>query len=123
MNEHETELYGYFLPTDADIDHEGVLLAMRHLDTRVSFFLDLGTGNIIDLLLPRDQELYDNMKQEVFAFAEIPRFSGIPSERALEQFFQTFITELPVTVEKDFAEICKDGCDCFMCERERNDNL
>lgn len=114
-------LFGYFLPTDADIDETGVHEAMMSKRKNVAFFLDLGTGDIVNLEMPREQELYDGMKREVFAYAEIPRVEatgGTTTAEILQAAFQFFIDSLPVTVERDFAELCPEECDCMFCALE-----
>ncbi len=115
-------LFGYFLPTDADIDEDGVYEAMTSDRKNTAFFLDLGTGDIVALDMPRDQELFDGMKKEFFAYAEIPRVvvTGAPvTPEALRVAFQYFVDSLPVTVERDFAEVCPEECDCTFCEFEK----
>ncbi len=115
-------MYAYFLPTGCDIDDLGVQEAMLWKQPGVALFLDLGNGDVIELALPRDQELYENMKREIFAYAEIPRLEipvGASKKKLLHEAFAGFIESLPVTVELDEAvyddEFSDEDCDCPNC--------
>jgi len=115
-------MYAYFLPSGCDIDDLGVREAMLWKQPGVALFLDLGNGDVIELAMPRDQELYENMKREIFAYAEIPRVEiepGVSKKKALHLAFAAFIDSLPVTVELDEAvyddELSDGDCDCPNC--------
>ncbi len=114
------EEYGYFLPNDRDIDEFGIYEAMSDGDAASVWFLDLASGDVVDICLPRDQELYENMKREIFAYAEIPKFGPGKSESELSIELLRFIHDLPVRVERDLAEPIKpdEDCGCPMCELE-----
>ena len=118
-------LFGYFLPTDADIDETSVHAAMMSNRKDAAFFLDLGTGDVTMLKMPRDHDLYESMKREIFAYAEIPRVvveGGPTNGEVLQAAFQFFIDSLPVTVERDLAELCGEDCDCIFCELKNGRN-
>lgn len=114
-------MYAYFLPSGCDIDDIGVREAMLWKQPSAALFLDLGTGDIIELTLPRDTELSENMKREIFAYAEIPRLEipvGASKKKVLHEAFASFIESLPVTVELDEAvydDELPGACDCPGC--------